>query len=264
LNIVCCQIDIVWEDKPANHRKVAELLRKARLADGTLVVLPEMFSTGFSMNLEGISDGTQAQSERFLESLSRELGIYIVGGVVTQTHGGRGRNEAVAFSPQGELLARYAKIHPFRLGGESEVFEQGTQITSFRWQECVVTPFVCYDLRFPEVFRSAIKRSGTHLFLVIANWPAKRESHWKTLLQARAIENQAYVVGVNRCGADPKHAYQGCSMIVDPQGRVVAELGSEEGVVRASIDLAALDHWRREFPALSDMRWGVEGNAKFG
>jgi omega-amidase len=254
LNIACCQFDIVWEDKPANHRRVTELLRKACLPDGSLVVLPEMFSTGFSMNLASVAERTPSESEGFLSSLAQELGLFVLAGTVSQRVGGRGRNEALAFSPEGQLLARYAKIHLFSPGGEPDVIEPGTEIVSFRWQECVVTPFICYDLRFPEIFRAAI-RCGTDVFAVIANWPAQRETHWVRLLQARAIENQAYVVGVNRCGADPAHAYSGRSLIIDPQGRAIAELGGEEGVISAEIDMAALEQWRQEFPALRDMRW---------
>jgi omega-amidase len=256
LNIACCQFDIVWEDKPANYRRVSELIRGAGLPAGSLVVLPEMFSTGFSMNLTEICEGTPARGEQFLASLAEELGIYILGGVASQTLEGRGRNEALAFSPRGELLARYAKIHPFSLGGESEQFEPGNEISSFQWQECNVAPFVCYDLRFPEVFRSAI-RGGAHLFAVIANWPAKREAHWVALLIARAIENLAYVAGVNRCGSDERQTYSGRSLIIDPQGRVLAEAGDVEGVISAEIDLAAMEEWRRDFPALRDMRWKV-------
>ena len=117
-----------------------------------------------------------------------------------------------------------------------------------------MAPFVCYDLRFPEIFRSAVRR-GAQVFVVIANWSVKREQHWVTLLQARAIENQACVVGVNRCGTDPKYAYSGHSMIIDAHGTVLAEVGNKETIISADIDLAALELWRKDFPALVDMHW---------
>jgi predicted amidohydrolase len=177
-----------------------------------------------------------------------------LGGLVRQDPDGRGRNEAVAFSPEGELLARYSKIHPFTFGGESEHYARGETICSFRWHDLEVTPFICYDLRFPEIFRAAVKR-GAHLFAVIANWPAKRENHWMTLLRARAIENQAYVAGVNRCGADPKLLYSGRSLIIDPRGETLADAGSEEAMISAEVDLEKLLAWRTEFPVLQDMHW---------
>jgi predicted amidohydrolase len=115
-------------------------------------------------------------------------------------------------------------------------------------------PFICYDLRFPEVFRAAARR-GAEIFLVIANWPDRREQHWVTLLQARAIENLAYVVGVNRSGRDPEHVYPGRSMIIDPHGKILADAGGGEAVISAEIDPAEVRNWRRDFPALADMHW---------
>jgi predicted amidohydrolase len=116
----------------------------------------------------------------------------------------------------------------------------------------VVSPFICYDLRFPEAFRGAVRR-GARAFVVIANWPAERHEHWDLLLRARAIENQAFVVGVNRCGSDPRHAYAGGSMIVDPQGGILARAGGEECVISADLDAASLMEYRERFPALGDM-----------
>ena len=117
-----------------------------------------------------------------------------------------------------------------------------------------VVPFICYDLRFPEIFRTAV-RQGAEMFVVIANWPNRREMHWVRLLEARAIENLAYVVGVNRTGKDPKLVYSGRTMIIDPHGTILVEAGDLEGVIAADIDPAAVRNWRRDFPALRDMHW---------
>jgi omega-amidase len=118
-----------------------------------------------------------------------------------------------------------------------------------------VSPFVCYDLRFPEIFRNAIKK-GAQVLTVIANWPEPREAHWLALLKARAIENQAFVIGVNRCGRDPKLAYSGRGQVIDPRGNVLADGGNAEGVFGAELDLASLAAYRKDFPALQDMRGG--------
>lgn len=251
MNLAAVQFDIVWEDKPANFSRVRSLLAEARPAPGSLIVLPEMFATGFSMNLNVTRQNGVREDETFLAALAREHRAFVLGGVVSRGSWEKGRNEAVAFSPTGELVARYTKIHPFSLGGEAEGHEAGRDITAFECAGFTVTPFVCYDLRFPEIFRDAARR-GANLFVVIALWPVKRQHHWLTLLQARAIENQAYVVGVNRVGCEPQFTYAGRSVVVDPHGIVVADAGEQERVLRAVLDLATVESWRRDFPALRD------------
>ncbi|MHC1762762.1 MAG: carbon-nitrogen family hydrolase [Verrucomicrobiia bacterium] len=253
MKVACCQLDIAWEDKPANYAKVRQIVGGAGLGPGTLLILPEMFSTGFSMNLAVTMEGKPSSTETFLANLAVEHEVCMVGGLAVAGADGRVRNQAVVFSPKGTLLARYSKIQPFTLGGEAEQYAAGTEIVDFDWQGCRVVPFVCYDLRFPELFRAAVKR-GAQLFAVIANWPARRVDHWLTLLRARAIENQAYVVGVNRCGTDPKSSYPGRSVVIDPHGIIRLDLGQGEGVASIELDLASLEQWRAEFPALRDMR----------
>ncbi len=254
MNIFAVQLDIVWENKAANFAKVRTLLSHAKPRAGSLVVLPEMFATGFSMNLGITCQDTAREDEQILSGLARGHGVFLVGGVVNAGTGGMGRNEAVVFSPAGALLARYAKIHPSCLGGEGEKHERGTGITSFECGPFTVAPFVCYDLRFPEIFRAAA-RHGANLFVVIALWPAKRQQHWLTLLQARAIENQAYVVGVNRVGEEPELSYPGRSVVVDPHGVIIADAGGQERVLAAALDIDVVNAWRHDFPALRDAHW---------
>ncbi|HEY3900085.1 MAG TPA: carbon-nitrogen family hydrolase [Chthoniobacter sp.] len=253
-NIFCVQFDIAWEDKTANYRKVESLLEAAAPTPGSLVVLPEMFATGFSMNLPVTRQGAAREDEAFLAGLARQYCAYVTGSVVNPGSGNKGRNEATVFNPQGELIARYAKIHPSCLGGEAEGHERGTEIVTFPWGKFTVAPFVCYDLRFPEVFRAAARR-GANLFVVMALWPAKRQRHWLALLQARAIENQAYFIGVNRIGREPELLYAGRSVVVDPHGFIVADAGEREQVLTATAELEVVESWRREFPALRDAHW---------
>jgi omega-amidase len=251
--VACCQLDIAWEDKARNHERVSALLDRDPLPRGALLLLPEMFSTGFSMHVARVSEGPERQSERFLADLARARGLTVHAGLVTTAADGRGQNEAVTFDPSGRELARYRKLHPFSFGGESTHYAAGDRISTYDWQGLTVAPFICYDLRFPEAFRAATRR-GAQLLTVIANWPRERELHWLTLLRARAIENQAFVAGVNRCGADPRLTYGGRSLIIDPRGEILAEAGPDEGLLRAELDLASLTAWRRTFPALADMR----------
>ncbi len=253
LHVVACQLDIAWEEPEANCRAVAALLEEATPPQGSLVLLPEMFATGFSMQLAATAQAPDRPVERFMAATAARLGVCVVGGVVRRDPPATlGLNQAVAFGPDGGELARYSKIHPFSFAGEDRRFARGDEVVTFAWGGFAVAPFVCYDLRFPEVFRVAT-RAGANLLVVIANWPAARESHWLTLLAARAIENQAYVIGVNRCGRDPNAAYAGQSRILDPRGRVVAEGGDAVGVVEADLDLEALLTYRREFPVLADL-----------
>ena len=253
MNVAACQLDIVWENKPANHAKVRALLEQARPARDTLVVLPEMFATGFSMNVAQISDTPSAETLKFLSATAREFSICLVAGLVTTAGNGKGRNEAVVIAPTGKEITRYCKMRTFTFGGETDHYVAGEKPCVFACGEFQVAPFICYDLRFPEVLRTAVQQ-GAQLLAVIANWPSARHEHWVTLLKARAIENQSYVVGVNRVGRDPNNEYAGQSMIIGPRGEVLTEAGNKEIVISAELDLKNLTDYRRDFPALKDAR----------
>lgn len=254
MRVACCQFDIAWEDKPANYGRVHVLVRAAGLEAGTLLLLPEMFATGFSMNADRIAEPPDGPTADFVGSLARQHAIHVLAGIVIRPDDGtRPGNEALLFGPDGRLACRYAKVHRFAFAGEDGHYGAGDRPVACDVAGWRVQPAVCYDLRFPELFRGPETR-GAELICVIANWPAARESHWLALLRARAIENQAYVAAVNRCGRDPNVAYSGRSQIIDPRGEVLADGGSDQGVIRAELDLGALRDYRRKFPALSDIR----------
>ncbi|MFH1022353.1 MAG: nitrilase-related carbon-nitrogen hydrolase [Planctomycetota bacterium] len=250
MRVACLQFDIAWEDKPANFARVRKLLGRSRIPRGSLVILPEMFATGFSMNVARTAERTGGETEQFLAEAARESGVFLLGGLVRTAPGGRGRNEAVGFDPRGRRIARYAKRHLFARGGETERRHvPGRRTVTFRWGDFMVAPVICYDLRFPETCRAAVRR-GADLLIVIANWPAARADVWRTLLRARAIENQAYVAGVNRLGCDPKETYDGGSLLIGPKGDILADGGRKEGMISAEFRPAEIRTWRREFPAL--------------
>lgn len=251
MRLTAVQLDIAWEDRAANVDRVQKLLDASPPGAGGLLVLPEMFATGFSMNVDVVREPVPSGVESALCALARKYDVAVVGGVVGASDRGGIRNEAVAFAPHGAALARYAKQQPFTPAGERERFQAGDRSVVFEWGGIKVAPFVCYDLRFPELFRDAVDL-GAELLVVIANWPSKRVSHWETLLRARAIENQAFVLGVNRCGNDPQFQYPGRTIVVDPQGEILADAGSKEGVLHADIDRSILLSWREQFPALKD------------
>jgi predicted amidohydrolase len=254
MNVVALQLDIAWEDKAANFAKVRRLLADAAPLKDTLVVMPEMFATGFSMNTQKIAESYGAETEQFLAGIAKELGVFVLGGAAMRGRDGRARNKALVFSPAGELLAFYAKMRPFTPGGESEHYTAGEKVTVFRCGDAAVAPFVCYDLRFPELFRQAAASHRPEVFTVIASWPEKRILHWVRLLQARAIENQAYVIGVNRVGDDPYYHYPGRSLIVDFNGEILADAGEKEGWINARLDFETLCKYREGLPFLRDMK----------
>lgn len=245
------QLDCVWEDKQANFDRVSELLAGEPPSPGSLIVLPEMFATGFSLNTAVTRQGPERECDEFLRELAKKHRSHVIGGVIGTAADGRCLNQAAVFSPDGTELARYSKIHPFSLGGEDAAHVAGKDVLVFPLLEFTAAPLVCYDLRFPELARAAVAK-GADVLVYIASWPIKRYQHWLTLLQARAIENLAFVIGVNRCGQDPHFTYPGRSVVVDPHGVIIADAGSQERVTRAVIDSAIVRDWRAEFPALRD------------
>jgi predicted amidohydrolase len=253
MKLYCVQHHIAWENKRDNFARVEALLTLAKPEAGSLVLLPEMFATGFSMNAGAIAEERGRETDQFLAATAKQFKVFLLGGVVAPHAKGKGFNQCVVFSPDGAEVARYSKIQTFTPGGESDNYQAGQEVVLFSWQGFTVAPFICYDLRFPEHFRTATRR-GAQLITVISSWPAARIQHWVTLLQARAIENQAYVAGVNRCGTDPKFIYTGRSIIVSPKGDILADAGNGEAVIGADINLEELLTYRKDLPFLADMR----------
>jgi predicted amidohydrolase len=249
MTIVAVQFDPQWEAPQANLQTV-EMMLAGKISRGDLVVLPEMFATGFSMNTAAAT-GAFERTRSHLQTLAARDGVCIVAGAAAPGSDGA-ENRAIVLRPTGEMIS-YTKLHPFSLGGEKQHYLPGRQVVTFAWQGFTVAPFVCYDLRFPEIFRAAA-RQGATLFTVIANWPISRAEHWITLLRARAIENQAYVLGVNRVGRDPNTRYGGRSILVDPSGIVRADAGDAATLLRFEIDANLVAQTREKFPFLSDRR----------
>lgn len=256
MDISLLQLNSVWESPGANFRKVEKILAENPPKPGALLILPEMFATGFSLDLSKTCEGTAVGTDDFLKGLAEKHKIAVLAGTVRMGGDGLGRNEAVAFGPDGAQLTRYLKQRPFSGAGEEMAHERGYEGSVFTWGGMRMAPFICYDLRFPELFRGGAK-GGAEAFVVIAAWPKQRIEHWAALLKARAIENQAYVIGVNRTGDEPSMSYCGRSLVVDPRGEVVIELGEDEQAAHATIDAKLPGEWREEFPAYRDFhRWG--------
>ena len=260
MRIAAVQHDIVWEDREANFERLAPQVRRAVGAGAELVLLTETFSTGFSMT-PGIGEPEGGPSASFLADQAAEHGVW-VGGSCPEIADGAGEeggddrdlpyNSLVLAGPDG-TTHRYRKLNPFTHGGERERFRAGTEPVTVQIGGLRVTPFICYDLRFADVFWRAAPE--TDVYLVPANWPAPRREHWQTLLVARAIENQAYVVGCNRVGtAGDGLEHAGDSRIVSPMGELLATAAGVETIVLADVDAAEVRATRHRLRFLADRR----------
>lgn len=249
MRISLVQYNIVWEDKAENFKRLGSRLET--LGDMTdLVVLPEMFSTGFSMNSKLLAEPRQGNTIRVLKEWSEKYNFAITGSYICAEEG-RFYNRAFFITPTGDTYF-YDKHHLFRMGEEPKHFDSGTErcIVSYRgWNICLN---ICYDLRFPAWLRNINKEYD--LLLIVANWPSPRIFAWDTLLRARAIENQSYVCGVNRTGKDGNGLeYTGHSMLVNAKGECLTNFEEhEEGVRTVDIDLNSLHNFREKFPAWKD------------
>jgi predicted amidohydrolase len=246
------QHDIVWEDRDANFARLAPQIGHAVGAGAEFVLLTETFSTGFSMT-PGIGEPEGGPSSRFLAEQAAEHGVWVAGSCPEIAADGElPYNSLVLAGPDG-TVHRYRKLHPFTHAGEHERFRAGEKALTVRIGDLRVTPFICYDLRFADVFWRAAPE--TDVYLVPANWPSPRRLHWQTLLQARAIENQAYVVGCNRVGvAGDGTEHAGDSRIVSPMGELLATGAGVETVVIADVDPAEVAATRDRLRFLPDRR----------
>ena len=252
MRIAAVQHDIVWEDRDANFERLAPQVAGAVGAGAELVLLTETFSTGFSMT-PGVGEPEGGPSSRFLEQQAATHGVW-VGGTCPEIadDGNLPYNSFVLAGPDG-TTHRYRKLHPFTHAGEHERFRAGEKPVTVQIGDLRVTPFVCYDLRFANVFWQA--GPETDVYLVPANWPASRRTHWQALLLARAIENQAFVVGCNRVGtAGDGTEHVGDSRIVSPMGEVLASAAGVETIVLADVDPAEVSGTRDRFRFLPDRR----------
>jgi len=249
LRVSLAQQPLHWHDAAANRAQFEALLLP--LAGRTdLVVLPETFTTGFSMEVARLGEPPGGASSAWLSALAARLDAAVTGSVITR-EGERYFNRLLWASPDGELR-HYDKRHLFRMGREHEHFSAGRAAWCVSWRGFSVCPLVCYDLRFP-VFSRRRAQLDYDLLVYVANWPAARAEAWRQLLRARAIENQAYVVGVNRVGADGNGvAHRGDSAAIDPLGRTLVEGGDVPALLNVALDHASLAAFRERFPAHLD------------
>ena len=251
------QTDPIWQDRDANLATIATALSDLAPSAGDFVVLPEMCATAWTTEPAAHLDGHATVAR--LGTLAARHGIWLQAGVGLPVEDGRIANAAVVLAPDGTLRATYRKNFLFPV--ERDAFAAGDGLVLVDTGSAVVCPLVCYDLRFPELWRLAAL-AGAELFTVSSAWPSPRIEHWRTLLAARAIENQAWVVASNRCGSDPKLEYGGRSAILDERGGRRAEAESAVTTLSTPFDRASLDAWRAGFDALRDLRPSLLGATK--
>jgi predicted amidohydrolase len=248
LTITLVQTDLLWEDIDGNLDRLDAAIDGIR-EPTDLIILPEMFSTGFSMNAMLLAEKMNGKAVSWLRNKATQKNVVIAGSVMVK-EAGRFYNRLVWARPDGEPLI-YDKKHLFRHAGEEKIYTAGSQQLTASLNGWKVRPFICYDLRFPIWTRNLNRAYDLAIF--VASWPAARADHWRTLLKARAIENQAYMAAVNRVGTDGNGlSYSGHSALIDPTGQVLFEEENRPCTVTLSLCYRLLNDWRTQFPVLKD------------
>lgn len=259
MKIALLQLDTVWEKPEENYEKVERMTKEISHEHGDntviMVALPEMFATGYTMDVNTYADERRGKTFQFLQNLAETSDVYVLGTAVevSEEDPKKGENVSYIIDRDGNELARYVKIHPFTYEQEDEYYQSGSEVVTASIEDFVVSPAICYDLRFPELFRSAVL-DRANLFYVPANFPHERLDHWRSLLRARAIENQAWIVGVNRTGKGQNLVYPGHSMIVNPWGNIVQEMDQKETSLTVKVSSEQLEEIRGKYPFLQDMK----------
>ncbi|MFQ5445602.1 MAG: amidohydrolase [Saprospiraceae bacterium] len=247
LRITTVQSALHWENPAANLAMFTEKL-KGLEEQTDVVILPEMFTTGFSMNATALAEEMDGPAMQWLEKQAARLGAVVTGSFIAEEEG-RYYNRLVWMQPGG-TFETYDKRHLFTLAGEHETYTAGIKKPAVEWQGWRICPLICYDLRFPVWSRNA---EGYDLLIYMANWPGKRGFHWRQLLMARAIENQTFVVGVNRVGEDENgHVYAGDTSVIDYSGKLIYRVSGAEDVFTTALSLLAQKDYRRTLQFLPD------------
>lgn len=248
LNVSFIQTNLFWEDKTKNldhfTQKINELPNNTEL-----VILPEMFTTGFSMNPESHAEGMDEQSVKWMLEIAENRNVILSGSLIIKEKGDY-LNRSISVFPDGSLYS-YDKRHLFRMGEENKHYTAGNTRMIFSYKNWRIFPLICYDLRFPVWSRN---RDDYDLIFYVANWPEPRRHVWRNLLIARALENQVYVIGVNRIGSDGQGLkYAGDSMVVDPKGRIISSTEPyQDATETVTISLSELNNFREKFPVGKD------------
>ena len=253
MKIALAQTDTIWENKSANMSKAEKFISEAAKEHCDIIVFPEMSLTGFSLNIDKISETEQnSQTISFFSRQALKNKIYIMFNAALADENGKIFNKTVTVDDYGNVISSYAKIHPYSHGVEAKYFTGGDRIEWFNLKGATVSPFICYDMRFPEIFQIASQKS--RLIIVSASWPDIRSPQYDILIRARAIETQSFIAIVNRVGHEMKYNYNGHSQIVSPDGNVISTISESEALITAEFDINYADVCRHNFSVKSDRR----------
>ncbi|MCP3771906.1 carbon-nitrogen family hydrolase [Paenibacillus sp. MZ04-78.2] len=255
-NLALLQMDIAIGEPDRNFAKLESLLHEAVAHDTKpdVIVFPEMWNTGYALDrIQELADHYGERTEALLSAFSRKNGVNIIGGSIAEKRDDGVYNTIFAYDRQGNRAGDYSKIHLFRLMDEEKFLQSGDRAGELQLDGIPAGMMICYDIRFPELARK-LALGGAQILFVPAEWPNPRLHHWRTLLMARAIENQMFVVSCNRVGMSGKTEFFGHSMVIDPWGEVLAEGEEAETIVRASVDLSQVPAVRSKIPVFEDRR----------
>jgi predicted amidohydrolase len=240
-----------WENPEKNILRIGEMIKSLN-SKVDLLIFPELSLTGFTMNSKYFAEDLDGVSTQYFIKLSQKLKTNIFAGIIEKSEDGI-FNSLVHFNSDGLINARYRKIHPFGYANEDQNYRAGDENVITKIENSKFGLSICYDLRFPELYRLYAKER-VHVLINIANWPVARIEHWRTLLKARAIENQCFMIGVNRVGNDPHLQYNGCSSVYDPMGNEIISIGDEENIFISELDPQLVEDVRNKLPFLDDIR----------
>jgi len=254
LSISLGQMNIVHGEVKTNFRNAGRLIAEASRRKSNIIVLPELWSTGYDLeNAQEHADELNKGMFNNMSKVATQYKIAIVGSIL-EKRGETITNSATFFSPQGRMMGVYRKIHLFRLFEEEKYLDEGNAplVMDLPWGPTGLS--ICYDLRFPELYRTYAVDDQAKLIFVSAEWPLVRLEHWRALLIARAIENQCFIVATNSCGETGGTVFAGHSMIIDPWGKIIVEAGEDEQLLTVNIDLDEVDNVRSQIPVFEDRR----------
>jgi omega-amidase len=251
LTYALVQFSPVFENKKASSDQVIKLLHKIDQSVD-MIIFPELTLTGFTMRSQKLAEGMEGESVEFFTGVARQYKAHVFAGMIEKENSSY-FNTMIHLDPSGHLAAKYHKIHPFSYSGENRFYNAGTQTVMTPVDSFRIGMAICYDLRFPELFRLYAKER-VHLIIDIANWPQARIEHWRSLLKARSIEDQCYMIGVNRVGKDKKNEYNGHSCVFAPFGEEINCVADREDVITGSLSLERVLQVQGEYPFLNDIR----------
>ncbi|WP_141501448.1 carbon-nitrogen family hydrolase [Paenibacillus luteus] len=256
LRLALLQMNIEAGNPEANFKKLASMLEEAvnQTDKPDVIMFPEMWNTGYALTeIQTLADHEGTRTKAFLAEFSQKHQVHIIGGSIAERKEDKVLNTIYAFDRGGNVVADYSKIHLFRLMDEEKYLEAGDKLGKLEIEGAGAGMMICYDIRFPELARK-LALEGAKLLFVPAEWPHPRLHHWRTLLTARAIENQMFVIACNRMGTSGDTQFFGHSLVIDPWGETIAEAGEEETILYATIDLSLVDEVRTRIPVFEDRR----------